>query len=74
MELTKTNNISFKFKCFESLFQNAKFRCFGSSFRNAKFRCFEGSFQNVKIGFHLWEEQSDKAREAEDNEHAEQCT
>ena len=66
--------IYLKFRCFESLFQNAKFRCFEGSFQNAKFRCFEGSFKNVKIGSHLWEKQSDKAREAEDNEHAEQCT
>ena len=50
-----------------------RFRCFESSFWNAKFRCFEGSFQNVKIGSHLWEKQSDKACEAEDNEDAEQC-
>ena len=31
-------------------------------------------FHNVKIGSHLWEKQSDKACEAEDNEDAEQCT
>ena len=38
-----------------------------------KFRCFESSFQNAKIGSHLWEKQSDKASQAEDNEDAEQC-